>query len=104
MRVSENRVPFISVSWEQYRIFFDTVAYTEYHALYGVDVVSCRLVISKPHHPPPVHIGIPVHLNDPILELLPRHFHPADSDGGRQVSLEQKRRIGEFRTFPTRRL
>lgn len=72
MRGSEKHLPFASVSGDQYRLFFDTVAYAEYHALDGRDVIPHRLVVSKPHHLPPFHAGVPVHLDDPILDLLPR--------------------------------
>ena len=59
-----------------YRLFLDTVAYTLYNALYGVDMIPRRLVIPKPHHSPPFYGRIPMHFNNPILELFSRHLHP----------------------------
>lgn len=90
MSGSEKHLSFTS-AWDLYRFLLDTVTYALYHALYGFKVVSSWLVISKPHHPPPFHIGVPMHLNDPVLELFPRYFHPTNSDERRQVSSGQKK-------------
>lgn len=95
-RVRNRRVVRLSVVWDQYRLFFDTVAYTLYHALYSAEVISCWLVISEPHHPPTFDNGVPVHLNDPILELFPRRFNPTKSHGRYQVSPGQRRSFGGF--------
>ena len=68
-------------TWDQYRLFLDTVAYALYHALYGSDVISRWLVVPKPHHLPPFHNGVPVYFNNPVFELFPRGFHPKSCDG-----------------------
>ena len=49
---------------------FDAIGDALYDVLHNIFVVPVRFIVSKSHHLPPGHIGIPVHLDYPIVHLL----------------------------------